>query len=250
MPGASVRLEVLEEGLAAQALGQVLADQKLARLPARGAELDARRAGLAVAVLQLGQLVNHLPGLVDAPLRLGGAGLRAPLEPLDLALHLGRQGGLPVGLRAQVLLALHQEGAVGAVDAQEPLGVLRVQLDDARGDVLQEHAVVADEDEGERGFPQQALQPHDAFQIQVVRRLVYQQQFGLADEGAGQGRAASSSRRTASRRPGPAGRSRRGSGRPRSAPPARSGPSVRPPGRPSGRSPRSRPAGNRSSWAM
>ena len=46
---------------------------------------------------------------------------------------------------------------------------------------------MGDDDEGKTGGAEQAFQPFDAVKIEMIRGLVEQQDFGLGDEGFGDG---------------------------------------------------------------
>ena len=59
-----------------------------------------------------------------------------------------------------------------------------VDLDDPRGDDVEEVAVVRDEDHRAGKALQIVLQPADRFGVEMVRRLVEQQQVRLAGERA------------------------------------------------------------------
>jgi hypothetical protein len=101
-------------------------------------------------------------------------------NPVAERLAVRRLGG-------KQLVLLLEEAAVAPAHVEQALGKRAVQLDHARGHRLEEVAVVADGHEGLRLPRQQLLEPQDAVDVQVVRRLVEQQQLGLADEGARDG---------------------------------------------------------------
>jgi hypothetical protein len=90
------------------------------------------------------------------------------------------------GLGLQQLLAALDEGVVAAGEIEQAAAV---ELDDAGAQVAQEGAVVGDEeqrDAGSRG--RHLLEPADRLDVEVVGRLVEQQQVGLGGEGAGEQR--------------------------------------------------------------
>ena len=125
-------------------------------------------------------------GARDARLLLGRAGGGAAPQPLGLAAERVAQDHLAPLLRVH-RLGLHAHvGRVVAGDAEQAARVAAVELQDARRDPLQEQAIVRDRDRRERGpaARQQRLEPLDALDVQVVRRLVEEQQVGLAGEGA------------------------------------------------------------------
>jgi hypothetical protein len=55
-----------------------------------------------------------------------------------------------------------------------------VEIEHAFGDVFQEPAVVADDEESARLRLQHALEPEDSVDVEMVGRLVHQDQVGLA----------------------------------------------------------------------
>ena len=57
-----------------------------------------------------------------------------------------------------------------------------IEFDDARRNAVQECAIVRDDDGG-RAVEQQALELRDAGDVEVVRRLVEQQQLGFESQG-------------------------------------------------------------------
>ena len=73
--------------------------------------------------------------------------------------------------------------------------VAAIELEDPAGDVVEEVAVVGDDDHGARIVAQMLLQPGDALGVEMVGRLVEQQDVGLLAA------AACTARRGASRRP-------------------------------------------------
>ena len=81
--------------------------------------------------------------------------------------------------------ALHPLGAqlhVARVGAGIQLGALVGDLDGARGDTVEEVAVVRDDDERARPVEQIVLQPLQRGEVEVVRRLVEQQQIRLLQQ--------------------------------------------------------------------
>ena len=70
-----------------------------------------------------------------------------------------------------------------------------VEFDDARGGALEEDAVVRDEQNGGRAVHEKRLEPCHRLDVQVVGRLVEQEQVGLTDQRARQQHAAPPSAR-------------------------------------------------------
>jgi len=92
--------------------------------------------------------------------------------------------GVDDGFLRQLLFLLQQVGGKVPGVAHQ---FAAVQLDDTRGHVVQEGPVVGDGDDGALEVHQQAFQPFDGIQIQVVGRLIEQQHVGLGDQRLGQG---------------------------------------------------------------
>jgi hypothetical protein len=84
-------------------------------------------------------------------------------------------------LACQKLLALVEEVGIGAVDAEIAFGIAAIQLHHAARDVLQEVPVVADQQQGKAGGREHLFEPQHAFQIEMIGRLVQQQDIGLLD---------------------------------------------------------------------
>jgi hypothetical protein len=102
----------------------------------------------------------------------GTARLHALADPhFFLGQHLVELGVLDFLDRQQLLLALLVLREI-ARERQQPAAV---QLEDAGGDVVEEAAVVGDEQHRAAVFAQQAFQPLDRGEVQVIGRLVQQQ---------------------------------------------------------------------------
>ncbi len=159
-------------------LGDAARLDEPARPPLCPLKFEADRPRL-VAGRQLVDLLRDVAVARDARLLLGRARGGAPAQPLRLAAQRVSQHDLAPLLRVHRLRLDARVGHVVAVDGQQPARVARVQLQDARRDPLQEQPIVRHRD-GRRsvGARQQRLQPLDALDVQVVRRLVQQQQVG------------------------------------------------------------------------
>ena len=151
-----------------------------------GLKVDARGVDRGARVHLL-QLADQVVGGVDARFGFGCSRLGTAPEPLDFGLHLVAQALLLFGLRLQVGLLLLKKPAEVAFDAQQPVGIDAIQLDDRTGSGFQEIAVVADGDGGEGSVAQQLFQPLYAGQVEVVGGLVQQHDFGFDDHGLGDG---------------------------------------------------------------
>ena len=79
----------------------------------------------------------------------------------------------------QALLFLVEPGGVIALVGN---AAAVVELEDPAGDVVEEVAVVGDDQDGARIVAQMAFQPVHAFGVEMVGRLVEQQQLGLVEQ--------------------------------------------------------------------
>ena len=98
-------------------------------------------------------------------------------EPVELAVGHRLFGQL-------FRLAPLVRGVIARIRAQQA----PVEFDDARRDAVEERAIVRDDDRG-RPREQQGLQPLDALDVEVIRRLVEQQQLRFQRQRRGQRRA-------------------------------------------------------------
>ncbi len=165
---------------------------------------------MAIAFPDLGPRVRQLDGVVSQGRRRGNEQVHFPLlrrrfKAFDLVKGLQampRLGALRPDARADPVQFLAQEPLppplrllgdllpdgfglqVGGVIARMRKAPAIGQLNDPRGDHIEEVAVVRDEDDGARKLVQKLLQPQNRLGIQVVGRLVQQQQIRLRRQGA------------------------------------------------------------------
>ena len=142
----------------------------------------------AALLLRLDQLVERL----DARLGLGLARLGALPDPLELVADR---------LLAALVLALFLLEAlgllleIGRIIALVDEVFAAIELEDPVDDIVEEVAVVGDEDDVAGIVDEMLFEPLDALGVEMVGRLVEQQDVGLLRAAAG------SARRGASRRP-------------------------------------------------
>ena len=149
--------------------------------------------------------------------RRGASTLRHALDRLDLRLRLARARAgaelvdealqpLDLGLLALEGVGLVRErhrllAAVGAVAHRVVLAAPELELEDARRDALEEPAVVRDEQDRAGQGRELVLEPLQRAQVEVVRRLVEQQQVGLRRQHARERRARQLAARERAERP-------------------------------------------------
>ena len=175
-----MEVEALVDAPAAVALVHVLeADDVLAGARCR-LELEHHR------LPALGRLDPiDLRQLLDAALHLGGV-RGARLEALDELDLLGQHRLLTVELGLLLLFAQRPLLLVERVVARVRRQRAAVDLDDLGDDAVHELAVVRGHQQHAFIGPEKVLQPDEAFQIEVVARLVEQHGVGAHEQDAGQ----------------------------------------------------------------
>ena len=124
-------------------------------------------------------LLAHRLECADASLIAGAPGLDSFADPhFFLGQPLVKELLLP-GLGVQDLVAALEERGIVAGPVVE---LAAIELDDSRRQFFQEHPVVGDEDQGAAGTRKERFEPADGVDIEVVGRLVQEQDIGLADE--------------------------------------------------------------------
>ncbi len=139
--------------------------------------------GLARPVAPVAALHAHLLQRAHAAFIAGAAGLDALADP-----HLFLRQPL-VEQRVLARLVRELRGflfRVVVVIAGPAAELPAVEIDDARGNAVDEGAVVADEQQRAAEFQQQLFQPLDGVDVQMVGGLVEQQQLGLHHQRARQ----------------------------------------------------------------
>ncbi len=168
--------QVLDQQPVAVALAQVLdLDDRVAQ-PRTRRDGDLELPCTPLVVLRLGQqlLVGAEAGLA---LRLPRP--RRQADPRELARQGPRAGvrGLVLERHARELL-LQPAGVV----ARERDAAAAVQLQDPLRHVVQEVAVVGDRDDGPAVLAEEPLQPLDRLGVEMVRRLVEQEQVRVLEQ--------------------------------------------------------------------
>ena len=179
--GAQHQADIGEQGLVAVAARGLLQPDEGVRAAFRGFDLQLE---MAVVDVRRGDAFQPLQRL-DAALRLLGlAGLGA--EAADEVLEVG---DLLLLLRKGLVL-LRSALGTGAFEAVVVAGVavdhLVVHVGDAVDAGVEELSVVRHQQDAAGVAREVLLQPQDGFEVEVVGRLVQQQQVGAAHQGAGQ----------------------------------------------------------------
>ena len=161
---------------AAEGLGELRRLEHEAARWVGGLDLHAHHAGLLPARSPLGA---HRDECADAAFVARAPGLDALPHP-DLLLgeflvELLLQHGL---VRQPFLLPTHEGGVVARPGRHAPA----IDLEDAGGEPLQECAIVRDEDDRARVVGQEVLEPRDRVDVEMVRRLVEEQEVRLRHE--------------------------------------------------------------------
>ncbi len=115
----------------------------------------------------------------EARLRLRVPRARREPHPLELSLQRALVRRCLLFLDCEPRLLLLQPARVVALVGDAPA---TVELEDPAGDVVEEVAVVRDGDDGALVLRKEALQPEHRLGVEMVRRLVEQQQVGRLQE--------------------------------------------------------------------
>ena len=188
LPAQDAQRDVPQDGLGGVvAKGHTLATVDQVAGAALGGE---RERGVAALRAPLGEFLAQFHQRRHAALVAAGAGLDATAEPgfflgelLGLALPVDRLVRQEVGLAAE-------EGGIVAIPPREDAAI---QIEDRLGHGTQEGAVVRDEETREGGGGEELFQPLDGEDVQVVRRLVQEQEVWLPRQGASEQDAAAES---------------------------------------------------------
>ena len=127
----------------------------------------------------LGLLRHEVVIALDARLALRLAGLGRGLDPVALALERALARLFLAALLLQALLLLPEPGGVVALVGN---AAAAIELEDPARDVVEEIAVVRDEQHGARIGAQMPFEPGRGLRVEMVRRLVEEQQLGLLQE--------------------------------------------------------------------
>ena len=180
--GGQLEGEVVDQDVVAEGLGEVFRFQHDAAETGAGRDADLR--GHDLLALGLG---GHLLIGVDTRLGFGLAGFLAGADPFEF---LG-EGALAADIVARLLLhAFRLLLDPAGIVALERVAAAAVEFEDPVGDVVEEVAVVRDEDDAAGEVDQEVLQPGDGFGVEVVGRFVHQDHVGLRQEQLADGDAA------------------------------------------------------------
>src|SRR5262249_6995619 len=139
-------VQVAEEHAAAAGLLEPASHEEPLGLSRRRGELDASRAADA-PFPGIRQLLLQSIGLLDASTGRGPSGLPALPQPLELTADGVGERLLVGGLASQILVATSEKLAVPPVGLKYPVAIRAIELEDARGDVLEEVTIVAHDQE-------------------------------------------------------------------------------------------------------
>ncbi len=226
-PGGSLKVRSSISRLSPIALGEPVEVDDVLAEPLGHRDDDLRRGRALLARLRQQLLIALI-----ARLGLGLPRLGRGRDPLLLARERLLARLLLAAFLLEPLLLLHQPGRIVALVGN---ALAAIELEDPAGDVVEEVAVVGDDQDRARIVAQMAFEPGHRLGVEMVGRLVEQQQLGLRRA------AACTARRGGARRPTAWSPRRR-----------RAGSAARPsPGRPWSRDPtgpwpRSRPAASSS----
>ena len=170
-PGGSLKFRSVDQDVVAVAFAQILGlDDDIAQARPR------RNDDFRHARHQLLRLLQHLLILRDTRAAFGLPGARGGGDPFGFGGERALPSAFFLLLLLQALALLLQPRGVIALERIAPPAL---QFEHPAGDVVQEVAVMGHDHHGAGVIVQRVLQPGDAFRVQMVGRLVQQQQVGL-----------------------------------------------------------------------
>ena len=171
--------EILDQQAVAEALAQMVGLDHGAAQARAGRDVDLGLVEVRVALLGEQRLVA-----VQASLGLGATALGVRPHPLELLLDRALARRLGLLLHLESLLLLRQPGGVVALEGE---ALAAVELEDPVRDVVEEVAIVGDRHDRALVVGEVLLEPRHGLGVQVVGRLVEQQQVGLGQQQPRQG---------------------------------------------------------------
>ena len=171
------QVDIREDTLVAKGLADALHLHGIVARAWGGWEAQADSRGIDLVNLDQLELLKH----THTALHLIGLGVRA-LEALD---EVGRLGDelllLLVGLHL-LLATLGTQALVLGVVHLIVVEAAHRDLEGTRGDMVDESAVVADDDDRLTRLDEEVLEPLDRLDVEMVRRLVEEKDVGLLQE--------------------------------------------------------------------
>ncbi|EFK95644.1 conserved hypothetical protein, partial [sediment metagenome] len=181
-PGGEDELEILDQQPVVVALAQALHLHHLVAQP-----LGERDADLGAALPALLVLADQGVEGLDARLALGLLGARGGADPLQLLAQRPLARRLRLLLTRQARLLLVQPARVVALEGET---AAVVELQDPGRDVVEEVAVVGHQHDGAVVLLQVVLEPGHRLGVEVIGRLVEQQQVRSLEQQPAEGHAA------------------------------------------------------------
>ena len=145
-----------------------------------GRDRDLELAGRVLGVLRLGQ---QLLVRTEAGLALCLPGARGEAHPFELTRERPLPGVDRLLLAGHARQLLLEPRRVVALERDAPTAI---ELEDPLRDVVEEVPIVGDRDDRARVLLEEAFEPVDRLGVEVVGRLVEEQQVGVAEEQPGE----------------------------------------------------------------
>src|SRR3546814_81262 len=170
--------QVFEEQLVAKGFRDILDLDDLAAKALRHLDDDLRLAGDAL-FLRLDELVEAF----DTRLRFGLTRFRRLPDPLELVLDRLLATGVLARFLLETLALLFE---IGRIIAFVDEIAAAIEFEDPVHDIVEEVAIVGDEDDVARIVDEMLFEPGDAFGVEMVGRFVEQQDRRLFEQQAGE----------------------------------------------------------------
>ena len=166
--------EIVDQEIAAKTLAQMVEGDDVLPEPFGDRNDDLRGLGLLLAGLRQQLLVALV-----ARLRLGLPRARRSGDPFLLARERALVRLVLAAFLLEPLLFLHQPRRVIALVGN---AAAAVELENPAGDVVEEVAVVGDDEDGARIAAQMPLEPHHRLGVEMIGGLVEQQKLRLLQQ--------------------------------------------------------------------
>ena len=165
----------------AYVVGNFLQFNQALGLTFAGGEVDFGRCSTRARV-QIREFAHEFVGLVNARFRFRGTGFRSASEPLDFRVHAVLQRFLSLFLGVQKFFFLHQKLTVISVHAQNAVRIHGAQFGHFCGHIFQKVPVMADDHARKAASLDFLFEPLDAGEVQMIGRLIEQQNIGNLDQ--------------------------------------------------------------------
>ena len=139
-------------------------------------------SGAAGSGIQAGKFAHQFAGFIDAGFGFSCPRFCSSPKPLNFGVNQVFQSFLTFRLSVEEFFFLLQELAVAPVHSQQTFGVHAVKFGHVGGNIFEKVAVMAYDHAGKRRLLQQIFEPFNSGEVQMIRRLIEQQDIGRLNQ--------------------------------------------------------------------